>query len=182
MSDKNPKSINLLEPVLEPEDTWTKVYNWIVSTGRILLILVAMLVLGVFFSRFVLDKENNDLTDEINSNVNDILDNSVLRQEEIKFRNIQMFLMDVQSIKENQEINSTKVGSVLDTIPSDFNLKSFGYSNGSVNLVLQAGSLEDVGQYTSDLNSNPLYDNVSSSVSKEGQGAMIEFTVNFTVL
>lgn len=181
MSDKNPKSINLLEPVLEPEDAWTKIYNWIVSAGRIILILVAMLVLGVFFSRFVLDRENNDLTDAINSNITDVLDKEVLRAEEVKFRNIHLFLADIQMLKENQQINSTKIGSILDTIPSNFTLKAFNFSNGIVSLLFEAASLEDIGQYTSDLNDNPTLENVSSSITKEGANGTIEFTVRFNI-
>jgi len=181
MADKTPQSINLLEPVLEPDDSWTKIYNWISSTGRLLLIMVAMLVVGVFFSRFILDKENNDLTDEINSNISDVLENQVIRQEEIKYRNIHTFLTDIVTIRDNQKINSTKIASILDTIPSNFSLKSFSFSNSTAMLILEAGTLEEVGIYTSDLNSNPRFSEVTSTVTKEASSGIIEFSVSFNV-
>jgi hypothetical protein len=64
MPDKKlPESINLLEPINEPVDMWTKAYTWVTGAGRVLLVLVEAIVLGVFITRFILDEKNNDLSD-----------------------------------------------------------------------------------------------------------------------
>ena len=54
ISKKQPKAINLLDPVYSPHDTFSKAYDWMVNIGKYLLIFVEIIVLGVFFSRFIL--------------------------------------------------------------------------------------------------------------------------------
>ena len=68
-----PQSINLLDPVLEPEDIWVRAYKWVTRPGRYILVFIEMLVLAVFIIRFIYDKQRNDLTDEINGLVENVL-------------------------------------------------------------------------------------------------------------
>ena len=63
------KFINLLNPVYSPNEGFVKVYEWLTSVGKYMLIVVEIVALAVFMSRFILDKENNDLTEEINSKI-----------------------------------------------------------------------------------------------------------------
>ena len=64
-SEKQPQSINFLEAIYSPSDVWSNAYVWLVNIGKYMLIAVEVVVLGVFFSRFVLDRKNNDLTEEV---------------------------------------------------------------------------------------------------------------------
>jgi len=52
MPKKISDSINLLQPLEAPEDAFAKIYDWILSVGRYLLVIVEIGVLAVFFSRF----------------------------------------------------------------------------------------------------------------------------------
>lgn len=59
------KSINLI-----PTDKFSKtvvgrVINWLLSTFRVIVILVEFVVMGAFLSRFWLDAKNSDVTDEL---------------------------------------------------------------------------------------------------------------------
>lgn len=181
MSSKLSKSINLLDPVMAPEDIWTKIYDWVTKIGKFLLVFVAVIVLGVFFARFFLDKQNNDLTNnEINPKV-EMLSQTQLRQNELKYRNYQTLLNDVSEVIKNQKINSTRLSVVLDSIPQNFIMKSISFVGDKVSLSLEAESLEDIGRYTSLLNSNQLYTDVSSSISKSGsQSGVVDFSVSFS--
>ncbi|HNZ70667.1 MAG TPA: hypothetical protein PKJ86_01500, partial [Candidatus Dojkabacteria bacterium] len=87
MPKEMPKSINLLNPVIAPQDAWSKVYDWVTKAGRYILVGVEIVVLGVFFARFIFDRQNNKLSDDINNKVNYILSNENLRRDEIRFRN-----------------------------------------------------------------------------------------------
>ena len=57
ISKKQPKAINLLDPVYSPHDTFSKAYDWMVNIGKYLLIFVEIIVLGVFFrDLFLIDR------------------------------------------------------------------------------------------------------------------------------
>jgi hypothetical protein len=69
---------------------------------------------------------------------------------------------------------------VLSAIPSNFDLKTIAFIDNSVSLAMSAAKLEDVGKYTAQLNADPTYTNVSSSISKSGSSSStIDFSVTF---
>lgn len=175
------KSINLLNPILEPEDIWTKIYNWVTQVGKYLLVLVCVIVLSVFFARFFLDKRNNDLTTEINEKVEYMLDTQEKRQEEIRFRSYQNLLTDIALLSEEQPINSVKIATVLDTLPKEFTLYSISFDENRVTMALLADNFEQISKYSSELNSNPAYKDVSVSVSKTSSTITeVDFSINFS--
>ena len=69
MFDKERKSINFLDPIITSSDVLGNAYIWLFNIGKYLLVAVEIIVLGVFFARFVLDKKNNDLTESVNDKV-----------------------------------------------------------------------------------------------------------------
>ena len=168
---------------MEPEDVWTRIYKWVTNAGRFLLIGTALIVLGVFFARFILDRQNNDLTEQINEKITTILGNSTVKADEFKFRSYLSLITDISTVSNNQTINSSKVGAILSSIPSNFELRSMNFGLNKVNLSFVTNKFEDIGKYTAKLSSNPLYKDVSSVVSKEGENAQgIEFSVTFTLV
>ncbi len=42
-----------------------RIVNWLTTWGRAILVLVEVVVIGAFFSRFWLDRKNSDLSDDI---------------------------------------------------------------------------------------------------------------------
>lgn len=177
-----PKTINLLEPIMAPEDAWTKIYKWVTKVGRFLLVGTALIVLVVFFSRFVLDRQNNDLTEQINEKITTILGNEVVRRDEYNFRNYQALLTDISKVSQAQVINSSRIGAILSSIPANFELKTFNFSSSRVSLSFTTANFDDIGKYTAKLSANGLYQEVASVVSKGGEGAGgIDFSVSFTI-
>ncbi len=159
-----PKSINLLEPVNEPEDVWTKAYIWITGAGRVLLVLVELVVLGVFGARFILDKRNNDLSDDIQDQV-DTLSRPDMRKKESEYRQIHGYLSDIKTIKSEQNLNSERFSEILDNLPSNLEMKTISINNTNVSLSLIASNFKDISQYTSYLNRN--YEEVTVSLNKD---------------
>lgn len=176
---KSPQSINFLESVYAPTDIWSRAYIWLVEVGKYLLIAVELVVLGVFFSRFVIDKKNNDLTEEINDNVA-IISNESWRQKNILFENYQNLLSDVGSIRKEQEKNlsSTIISELIGGIPSLLVLDNFAFTDERVSMGFTTTSSKTVSNYESALKNNPEYSDVLFNIVKEKSDISLRVTFN----
>jgi len=177
-----PKSINLLEPALEPEDFWTRAYRWILSIGRHMLVLVEVIVLIVFGIRFVIDKINNDLTKDINNKISTHLASPTQVRQESAFREYQKLLADVKRIQNSQVKNSERFSYVLDTIPTNLVLRSISFQGREVSLSMSADDFNDISAYTSKINSNDQFEDVVVDLSKDDksqQDGAIQFNLSF---
>jgi len=175
--DQQPKSINFLEAIYSPNDIFANAYVWLVQIGKYLLIFVQIVVLAVFFSRFIVDRKNNDLTEEINNKVV-LLSNESWRKNSILFGNYQTLLEDIHKVKNDQEINSTKVSELINGIPSMLSLESFSYNEGRVSFLLKTFNLDVVNSYETTLKNNPDYYDVRFSISKEDSDISVRVSFN----
>lgn len=176
-SNKNKKSINLLEPVYAPHDSFTVAYDWLVNVGKYLLIFVEIVVLGVFFSRFILDRQNGNLDEEIEKQI------SLLRTEPWVSNNIiyaryQKLLTDIKNVKNGQILNSSIVSEIVSGIPITLTLNSFSLSESIVSMNFSATTLEEVKIYESALKENERYSDVSFSISKDDTEITVGVTFN----
>jgi len=178
-SRRRKKTINLIDPAYSPHDTFAKIYDWMINVGKYLLVFVELVVLAVFFSRFILDRRNNNLTEEIDDQI-ELLQTEPWRTNNILYANYQKLLTDVEMIKGAQKINSSVVSEVVSGIPSTLVLRSFSLNDDQVSLSLLAGSLGDVKTYESSLKENSHYTDVSFSISKEDNE--ISVSVSFNLL
>ncbi len=174
---EQPKSINFLETLYASSDIWSNAYIWIVNVGKYLLIAVEVVVLGVFFSRFVLDRKNNDLTEEINNKVV-LLSNENWKKNAILFDNYQILLTNVKEIKTGQDLNSNEISELISGIPASFNLQSFSYDQGRVSLHITSSNLDTVKNYESALKGNPGYYDVRFTITKEDAEISVRVTFN----
>ncbi len=177
-TEKQPKSINFLEAVYSPNDIWSNAYIWLTEIGKYLLIFVEVIVLGVFFSRFILDRKNNDLTEKVNSQVV-LLANDTWRKNAVLFENYQTLFGDVRKVRMEQSINSITVSELISGVPSSLNLESFSYNGAKVSLQIRASSLEAVKNYESALKNNSDYYDVRFSINKESTeiSVMVAFSL-----
>ncbi len=160
------KAINLINPAYAPSDAFLKIYDWMVNIGKYLLIFVELVVLGVFFSRFVLDRRNNNLTEKINDQVA-LLRTEPWKTNNILYSNYQNLLTDIGVAKGGQRINSSVVSEIISGVPSTLILKYFSFVDNKVSLHLLAGNLEIVKMYESSLKENTRYSDVTFNISKE---------------
>jgi hypothetical protein len=178
MAQKENRTINLLEPLGQPNDAWTAAYDWVSTVGRYLMVGVEVLVLGVFIARFTLDKLNNDLTDEINNKVA-ILSNDTFRDQGVTFGNIHTLFSDIDKLERNQPRYSEEVSSILSGIPSNLTLDKFSFTTERITLGLLTTNIEDVKDYEFSLRKNTSYSDVQVSVSKSGETTS-EISVNIS--
>jgi hypothetical protein len=173
---KQSQSIDFLQPSYSPTDVWSTAYIWLTNVGKYLLIAVEVLVLGVFFSRFILDRQDNDLTEEVNAKVT-LLSNESWQKNAAIYENYQYLLSDIKTVKDKQTINSVKMSELISGIPSSLHLASFGYSVNKVTLRLTSNSLNSIKDYEASLKNNPNYSNVAFSIDKNEDE--INVNVNF---
>lgn len=176
-SNKNKKSINLLEPVYASHDSFTLAYDWLVTIGKYLLIFVELVVLGVFFSRFILDRQNGNLDEEIEKQI------SLLRSEpwvsnNILYSRYQKLLADLKNVKNGQRINSSVVSEIVSGIPITLTLNSFSLNENMVSMSFSATSLEAVKIYESALKENERYSDVSFNISKDETDITVAVSFN----
>lgn len=176
-SKKQPQSIDFLQPSYSPTDIWSTAYIWLTNIGKYLLIAVEVLVLGVFFSRFILDRQNNDLTEEVNAKVT-LLSNESWKKNAAIYENYQYLLSDIKLVQSKQVINSVKISELMSGIPSSLYLSSFSYSVNKVSLRLISNSLNSIKDYEASLKNNPNYSDVVFSIDKSDDE--INVNVNFS--
>lgn len=179
ISKKNKNSIDLLDPIYSENDAFTKAYEWMVNIGRYLLIFVELIVLGVFFSRFILDKQNNDLSEEVEGQIQ-LLRTEPWVSNNVLYSRYQKLLKDVKIVKDGQQINSSIVSEIISGIPITLTLKGFSLNDMKVNMTLGANSLEEVKIYESALKENERYSDVSFNIQKED--AEISIGVSFNIV
>ncbi|MBI2357276.1 hypothetical protein HYV12_04465 [Candidatus Dojkabacteria bacterium] len=181
-SKVNRRTINLLEPIGTPSDTWSVIYNWVFNVGRYLMLSIEVIVLVVFFSRFILDKQNHDLTEEINDKAF-ILSNESLRNQEIKFRNTQLLLNDITKLSNNQLLNSEEISLLLSSIPEELTLDKFSFSGTKISLFLTGDEIKDIRDYEFSLRQDTRYKDVSVTVSKSGANQTVyDVGVSFSLI
>lgn len=176
---KNPKSINFLNPVYTPTDIWSRAYIWLADIGKYLLIAVELVVLGVFFSRFSLDRQNNDLTEKINNSVA-LVSNDSWNDKNFLFANYQDLLSDVKTIRLGQDLNSSVINELLNGVPQLLTLNSFSFREGVVSFSLTSTNSSAIEDYESTLKNNSDYTNVSFNIVKEG--ATYNVRVSFSLV
>jgi hypothetical protein len=179
MGKRGAKSINLLSPVKPPEETFTIFYNWVLSVGKILLILIQIIVVAVFAVRLYLDKANNDLTKEINDNIA-VLSRPEVREEEELYRRIQFLFDDIAALNQKQERNAQRIVAILDSIPGYIILENFSFSHYRVTGEFIAYSFEDLKSYENFLKQSPNYNDVRLSLESDDESE-IEFEVSYRV-
>jgi len=174
-SEKQPQSIDFLQPVYSPTDIWSNAYLWLSEVGKYLLIAVEVIVLGVFLSRFIMDKKNNDLTEEVNSKVT-LLSNDMWKNNAVLFDNYQSLLLDVRKVREEQEINSTVISELINGVPSSLKIKNFSFSRGKVSFLFTANNLDAIKNYEAALKNNSDYHDVKFSITKDANEINVRVT------
>lgn len=164
-----------------PDDIWDRLYYWIFNVGKYILVMVEFLVLVVFASRFMIDRRNNDLSEEINNRI-DTLGNDFFKNAEIRYSNLHLLLEDLASNNESQPLNSKQVSSVLDGLPSNIKLQNFNFGENQVSMNFTAPSFESIRDYEQKIQSNPAYSDISVRISKSGEVSDdIDFSVSFKI-
>jgi len=151
------KSINLV-----PIDKFSKtivgrVINWLLSTFRVIVIMVEFVVMGAFLSRFWLDAKNSDVTDELRDRQFVVEASKDLEDE------MNLFSAKVYRLKTLSQVNTPVVNFIvtLPTLtPPEITLINFEVYAKSASISGQAVNENFVNQFLTNLKS---YSSVQSA-------------------
>ncbi len=165
--------INLL-PHQEPP-FMEKLFSWILTFGRFIIIGVELVVLLAFLSRFKLDRDLVDLHDRIK---NEELIVKSLSNVEMKSINFQKRLSEISSLDKNSR---NTVGVLLEIpalVPNDVFLDSLNIRENRLKIEARTSSGIGTSAFLQRLKSNPHLNNFSLDriTRDETLGGQIKFT------
>lgn len=179
MAKELPKALNLLEPTVGPSSTWDRIYEWVFSAGRYIIVSVEIVVLAAFVSRFMLDRSNNNLKEGIDAKIGMIQAQSEMENE---IRRVQSILGNISVMVDNQTAMSSNIEDVLERIPDDVTLGSFSINPDTINLICSAPDYAVVEELEQNFRQDSKYKDVKVSLSKSGSAASeVEFSVTVTL-
>jgi len=176
---KRQPSINLLPSDDLPVTLGGRVLRWLLTTFRFMVIVVELIVIMGFLSRFVLDTQNSDLTDEINQK-NALIESYLPFENEFKRTQTQLAILADYG---NKNYNSTGIlGHIASILSPSVQLTSFANRGGRLEIRLTSASESAVSQFIAKLSQYPDVNNVFvSQVENRGGSSLVSFTVSADV-
>ncbi|MBN2101102.1 PilN domain-containing protein [Candidatus Dojkabacteria bacterium] len=175
MPKKPPKSLNLLEPAAAPQSTWDKIYEWVFNIGRYLMVGVEIVVLIAFASRFILDRQNNDLKESIDAKVSIIKAQTEVEKE---IRGVQTTLDNISVIIRSQVSGAERFDNVFSNIPDEVQVDNLAMDQESVNMTCRAPNFDAVKELEDNFKLDSNFNDLNLSLSKSGQeGSQVDFSV-----
>ena len=148
--------INLLYPQGLPQKLSTKLLKWILSYGRIILIIVELVVLGTFLMRFKYDADLADLKEQIEVQVPYVQalapDDALIRQTQFKLATIKKTLDFTPNIQQ-------LITLVAQSTPTGVTFTSFNIENPEPNIL----SFRIVGRTTTNVDLGRLINNLKAN-------------------
>lgn len=172
-----PKKINLLDQDLFKNSQIGKVLAWLLTAGRTIVIVVEIIVMVAFFSRFWLDKELNDLiakTDALQAQV------EASGNFEQDFKNIQTRLALVKQIDQSKLKPQEYVVKITSLLPNNVVLKSININTKKLTLIGNSFSEKDLAGVIDQLNNTGMFKTVTlASISLDRVALnQIKFTID----
>lgn len=163
---KNPNKIilhlDLLKPQNKPEQIWITLAKWALSTGRYILILVEIIVLGAFISRFKLDSDLANNKDAIEQQIPYI---ESLKPYEIQVRNTQLKLSTLKDANRLSPDYPAILRKIASQTPSAIKVTALNLEkdagSAKFQIVGQAVSNNDIIAFITGLRSDNLFSNVT---------------------
>ena len=154
---KKQNQINLLPQEEFAASTTGRILKWALSTFRVIVVVVEMVVMGAFLSRFWLDARAADLNDEIAQN--GALVESTLDFEK-DFRKTQDRLTVFSGLVNQEPSGAAVLTLISQYIPNDVSLVSFSFGDIGINIKGISGSERGIAQFISNLENSDDFEKV----------------------
>ena len=170
-------NIDLLRPQSEPQKIPVRLLHWVLSAGRYLIVIVEILVLSAFVSRFKLDNDIVETKDEIASKAPFV---ESLKPDEILIKKLKFQLASIRDIRSKQKDFGDSLNKIAAQTPSGVILSNvtFNGTSGTLNLKITgvAQNNDQLATLIYGLRSDPTFQGVNlASISLE------EGLINFTI-
>jgi len=176
---KKEKEINLLPKDSFSETSIGRIILWFLSTFRIMVIVVELVVVAAFLSRFWLDSKNADLTDEIKQKQAQI---KAYEATEKLFRELQK-RVSAFSILTSQPKLSSSIISISSLMPPTITLNSIGFSEQGITIIGNTPNEQELAQFLVNLKKSEDFTKVSLSQIGPDQDNkdILKFTISLNI-
>lgn len=156
-----------------------KFLKWILSYGRYIIISVELIVLLVFFSRFILDRKLADLSDSIDQKRAIILSASQL---ENNIRDFQKNLEMVKSLEDKRTVYIQIIDDLKSFIPKDVFFKKISFDSEKISLEGAAVTNSGFANLLSSLKDNEEIEEIDlNEVKKNEEENLVEFKISANI-
>jgi hypothetical protein len=129
-----------------------KIINWILSVGRLIVIITEIIAIAAFIYRFSLDEKLVDLHSSIKKQQNIV---SALKNDEDKFRNIQSRIALASTFSEKGIKTNQTYSDIASLIPSQIVVHSLVLNGDSVSVDADVASISSLSNFVDSLKSYP---------------------------
>jgi Tfp pilus assembly protein PilN len=174
---KKESQINLL-PEKGFEQTVTgRVLSWVLSSFRIIVIITEIIVMTAFLSRFWLDAQNTDLTEELEQKQAVLAASNEFDKE---FKDTQKRLAAYSELTEKQQFVTNSLGALGSYLPDDIFLTIISYSENTQLIEGLSPSERSIQQFIVNLESTGIFEGVTLTELKSDQNnsALLKFSIN----
>ena len=170
------KLINLLPSEEFESSTTGRILKWSLTSFRLMVTAVEIVVIAAFLSRFFLDAKNNDLNDKIKILQADIQGNSDFVKE---FKDTQTRLT-VYNKLQNDESTSSIISKIGSRLPLDVKLINITSNKDSITIKGTTANESSISQLIANLSAEDSFQKVTlSSVSSNDENVgQLDFTLN----
>lgn len=159
-------------------DTTTSLfYKWIITTGKVIIVIVELITLGALGFRFFIDRQIVDLNDQIKRA--QIFVEAQSKKEEL-YRSLQNKLIQINIVDKETEIKIAFLGEVTKKLnSSEFITTNLSISESRINIEAEAYSIFALNTLIDNLKSNPNVSSISvDELVSMGQGIKFKLTTH----
>src|SRR3990167_3533893 len=175
-------NLDLLRPQSQPQQLVVKIFKWLLSSGRFLIIAVEIVVLGAFMFRFKLDADIASTREAIEEQIPFI---DSLNNDEKLIRKTQFQLTTIKTTKQSSPDFANILDNISKQTPSGVTLSTLNMGNGignvSLKLVASATDNTQLNSFIAGLKSTNLFSDLTlADVSFES--GLINFTLTSSIV
>lgn len=171
---KKESRINLLSREEFAATTLGRIFVWILSTFRTIVIVTEVLVMLAFLSRFWLDAKNTDLNELINQKQAVLASYSDFEKD---FKDAQNRLKIFSDFAKDEGVISSEMDEIRTRLPPDVILTSVRFAE-NIEIVGESPSEISIQQFVVNLSSSVIFETVLiSEIDTEEREQLLKFTI-----
>jgi hypothetical protein len=152
-----------------------QVFNWAVSIGRVIVIIVEVVALSAFLYRFTLDKELIDLHSKIKQE-QAIVD--FFKQNELMYRNLQDRLLTASTFSDQATRKNKIFNDLVSLTPARIVFNNFSLYEDRVKIDANTDSVDALGSFIGSLKTYSLISSISvDKIENKPSSSLITFSI-----
>ena len=167
---KKDNLINLLPKDKFSSTTTGQFLHWLLSTFRVIVIAVEMLVMIAFLSRFWLDARNSDLNKKIEQRKEQLIASQAFEKE---FKQIQQRLGIYSALASQEKPTTTSFSSIITQLPPDVYISLFSSMDKDIKVGGFSPSEQSIAQFVVNLETVESFEEIALTdvdISKDREG------------